>query len=313
MATVRLETGVRANLPNDNLRVELTSTGSKGVALSAVHADGTPASTRSGHGMLWIEAPRQPLLIRAISTSGQPFSATKVSVVIGTMRQQDDQALLRDVDLDGLSEADLVRVDLVGDYLRLTLVPRTNEEQLSELGRRARALARQRLGLTQIEAKWAVPIKVVVDGSASMLPAFRSGLVGQLVETLTGVAAVVSSTSLDVVVSGAESRCVGSVEAADIRSALESVLCGIPLSTGFRLAPDANEDSGLLLVITDGMTSDPLLGGANLIVLAEPRAWEARGGGDAWTVDPDRGLEEDVVLKRLVDPIVDAAVRRTEA
>ncbi|OYO18095.1 hypothetical protein CGZ93_16195 [Enemella dayhoffiae] len=259
MPTYVLEGGGSARLPAKPLTLRLQTPGSTPVRLLGFR-DGQPdhSAITPMPGMLVLPRVDGPIEVRAVPDSGRTFGSGTVASLSAAIELHGDpdpeRAVIPSVDLSGLAQRDLVRVERVGNELVLTAMGVVHDTPLPPLAARARDLAREILGLERIPDDQARALQVVVDGSASMRPLVGEGSVAAVVEVLVGLSRVTAGErelTAQVASDRARPVQVGSVE--ELPRAVHDLLTDGPMATGFRIPAADSGAEVARCVVSDGV------------------------------------------------------------
>jgi hypothetical protein len=102
-----------------------------------------------------------------------------------------DRAELTPLDVSGLHHVELATITPADDRLVVRARKTAVDVPLNELGARARSAARGVLGVDRLPESRQVRVEVDIDTTMSMLPLIENGTVRDVVDLLTGIAAVV--------------------------------------------------------------------------------------------------------------------------
>lgn len=239
MPTYVLEGGSSATLPAKPLTIRVQGQRQAEVRIEARH-DGVPDPTAiSRPGMLVLPRVAAPVEIRVVPTSERTFgSGTVVALSAATeLRGETDpeRALMNGVDLSGLAQRELLRVEPMGAELKLTALGVVEDAPLPPLAARARDVARELLGMERVPSTVARPLEVIVDASASMRALALEGAVGAALELVAGVSRVTAADDpLTVAVATDRPTPVTADSLVELPRAVHEAVLDTPLATGFR-------------------------------------------------------------------------------
>jgi hypothetical protein len=291
--TYVLEGGSSATLPAKPLTIRVQGKRQAEVRLEALQ-DGVPVPDAiSRPGMLLLPRVPAPVEIRVVPTRERTFGSGTVVALSAALEARADpdpeRALMSGVDLSGLSQRALLRVEPRGSELKLTALGVVADTPLPALAARARDMARELLGMERVPSGAASPLEVLVDASASIRALALDGAVGAALEVVAGVSRVTSGDEpLTVAVATERATAVTADSIVDLPRAVHEAVLATPLATGFRsrgVAPLAGRDSTsgpenttARCVVTDGVPADlpPSAPGSRLalVVICTPNARE---------------------------------------
>lgn len=253
-------------LPRQPLAVTVTALDLP-VAVRATTAGGAPAPgalyPRPGF-MVLPHVDGEVVVVARPHVEGTAFpqgTVLQATIGVDSSRSADpDRAELTPLDVSGLHHVELATVTLAGDRLAVAARKTAVDVPLTELGARARSAARGVLGVDRLPESRRVDVEVDIDTTMSMLPLIDDGSVHDVVDLLTGVAAVIGNREeLRVNLIG---RSVTTLPAAELRTVAAQVqhsLQSAGLGIGFRSAEvDRSGRSGptLVFTVTDAVPAD---------------------------------------------------------
>ncbi|MGW0021791.1 hypothetical protein ACWDUD_26040 [Rhodococcus sp. NPDC003382] len=268
----------RVDLPRQPLAVTVTALDVP-VVLRVLTADGADSVSalypKPGFAVL----PKIDAEIVVVATPGTVTGFPQGTVLQTTIAVDSGQTLdpdraeLTPLDVSGLHHVELATVTPYGDRLTVTARKTAVDVPLNDLGARARSAARGVLGVDRLPESRQVRVEVDVDTTMSMSPLIDDGSVREIVDLLTGVAAVVGRREeLHVNLIG---HTVTPVRVSDLRSAADEVqaaLDSVGLGIGFRsTAVDRSgwSEPTLVYTVTDGIPADDV-GGSSTDVRRRP-------------------------------------------
>lgn len=267
MPTYVLEGGSSATLPAKPLTLRVQGPGQADIRLEA-RQNGVSDSTAISPmpGMLVLPRVTAPVEVRVVPLRERTFpSGTVVSLSAAIEVHGDvdpERAVMQGVDLSGLAQRELLRVEPAGAEVRLTALGVVVDAPLPPLAAKARDLARELLGVERVTGEDATDLVIRVDASASMRPLVADGSVGAVLEVLAGVSRVTSAErSVTAEIGSTELRPVSAESVAELPRAVHDALTELPLLTGFRTSgPDARPRPApgrtTLCVVSDGVPAD---------------------------------------------------------
>ncbi|WP_432558928.1 hypothetical protein [Granulicoccus sp. GXG6511] len=263
MPTYVLEGGSSATLPAKPLTLRVQGPGQADIRLEArQNGAPDPSALSPMPGMLVLPRVTGPLEVRVIPMRERTFpSATVIalSAAIEMHRDQDpERAVMQGVDLSGLAERELLRIEPHGDRLRLIALGVVIDAPLPPLAAKARDAARELLGVERVPAADASALVIRVDGSASMRPLVLDGSVGAALEVLVGVSRVTAADLPVTAEAGSpDPREVAGESVGALPREVHEVLGSMPLTTGFRSAGRVRSgDRVTLCVVSDSVPAD---------------------------------------------------------
>lgn len=281
MPTYVLEGGSSASLPAKPLTLRVQGPGQTDIRLEA-RQNGVPdpAAITPMAGMLVLPRVTAPIDVRVVPAKGAHFPSGTVVALSAAIELHGDldpeRAVMQGVDLSGLAQRELLRVEPAGSEIKLTAMGVVADTPLPPLAANARDAARELLGVERVPAGDASALRIAVDASASMRPLVTDGSVGAALELIIGVSRVTSAEH-DVVAELGTDRpqpvTAGSV--AELPRAVHDALAGLPLRTGFRTAGSRSGLGGYgtrtsLCVVSDGVPADLPAEDTALVVIATP-------------------------------------------
>lgn len=282
MPTYVLEGGSSATLPARPLTLRVQGAAQGDIRLEA-RRDGEPDPTALSPmpGMLVLTRVTAPIEIRVIPVRERTFPSSTVVSLSATIEMHGDpdpeRAVMQGVDLSGLSERELLRVEPAGGAVRLTALGVVVDAPLPPLAARARDLARELLGVERVSGADASALVIRVDGSASLRPLVADGSVGAALEVVVGVSRVTSAERpVTAEIGSTRLRTVVAESVAALPRAVHDALTELPLQTGFRAGGGAGAgEPTTICVVSDGVPADlPRSQPVALAVIAAPSARE---------------------------------------
>jgi hypothetical protein len=244
-----------------------------------------------------------PVTLRLIPRGNSTFpSGARFEITMQFVGDEESPATdivhLTTRDASGLDMLDAVEFAPVGvaavPGVRMT-VPSDDAtpRHLSTQAQASFTVARRVLGVDRLPASEALQVTVLVDGSASMSSFCRSGLVGDLIEVLRGLSAVVAPPAGFTVYVADEAAIKVSAEDPEWGEAVTVALHDRGARVGFRSArPElvqVNGQRSVTYVVTDGIPADlfdlTAAGAKNHVVMVCSQA-----ALRAWAPDPDLSL-----------------------
>ncbi|MDO5682626.1 MAG: hypothetical protein Q4G46_07350 [Propionibacteriaceae bacterium] len=282
MPTYVLEGGSSATLPAKPLTLRVQGVGQADIRLEARQHGVPDAEAMSPMpGMLVLPRVTAPVEVRVIPARDRTFpSGTVVALSAGIEVHRDadpERAVMQGIDLSGLAERELLRIEPVSGQLRLTALGVIVDAPLPPLAAKARDLAREILGVERVPAAEASNLILRVDGSASMRKLVADGSVGAALEVLVGISRVTSADhEVTAEVGSPNPVPIRSDSIADLPRAVQDALTAAPLLTGFRSADHVRGvGRTTLCVISDSVPADlPTDRPVALAVIATPSARE---------------------------------------
>ena len=269
MPTYVLEGTAPVRLTRGAVSVHISATGAP-VVTDATSPAGPVAVIRPAPHLLVIPRLDGRTVIRiAHADGGVAFPAgSSVALTLGVDRpgvSDPDRVMLPAVDVSGLLSRDLVELDGDGASILVRALGTHDESPLPELASRARAAARQVLGVDRVPAAQEVMLVVAMDGSASVRRLAGTGAVDAVLDVLRGIARVIALDGevTRVALVGDTTSWVGAGAGRTPLEAAVAELRAAPAEIGFRsvqpglrrLAPDENV---VVYVITDEIPTDVL-------------------------------------------------------
>lgn len=323
MPTYVLEGGSSATLPAKPITLRVQGRGQGDIRLEA-RRDGAPDPTAMSPMPEMLVLPRvtAPVEIRVIPTRERTFPSSTVIALSAAVEVHGDpdpeRAVMQGVDLSGLAERELLRIEPLGGAVRLTALGVVVDAPLPPLAARARDLARELLGVERVPAGDASALTIRVDASASMRPLIADGSVGAALEVLVGVSRVTSADSeVSAEIASTGPRAVRAESVAALPHAVHHALGELPLLTGFRSAGhDRTDGAGrtTLCVVSDGVPADlPTDRPTALAVIASPSAREVLAArapaATGWIPVADWGAQSAYTILSDDEPTLRDAVR----
>jgi hypothetical protein len=185
---------------------------------------------------------------------------TRVAVRVQTQQPphlEADTVEVRAVDVSGESFRDFLAVERSGDQVTVTALSKTDDVELSDLGRAARAEAKACLGIDRTGEP--LRITVTVDTSASMRGPLADGSVAAVVDMVTGVAQVIGGESpLEIALLADDVTRLPETPLVELAAATERALSGHGFGAGFRsvLAAGRTDGPTRTYVVTDAVPAD---------------------------------------------------------
>lgn len=314
MATYVLDGKSAATLARRPLAARLAVSGApnaNGVRLVARTPDGVPsdAVVETAPTMLIIPHVTEEIVLGAVPQGRELFApGTTVHMSIGpdTNAEFDaDVAQLTPRDVSGLGFIKLASVAPgAADTITVTTWLTRPDSKLPPVAEAARVAARGVLNADQVHESRALPVRLLVDASASMAPLFAGGLVAAAADLVAGLAEVVSGTS-EVAVG-----LIGPAAAPPVPTATNGVgaaLSAAPVG-GYGLSggPAVVAAPGTLTVlVTDAPPADAPTADQVVLILsgARPAGAAFRGSVLALTDNPVQALiaHPDVVARVVAD------------
>lgn len=316
MPTYLLDGHSDARIANGPVKIEAHASNGVAFVLTA-KVDGAILETITpSHDILIVKrVDRRVVISLSPASPAQTFPpGTVMNFTVGVdgpARADPERAVLSGVDASGLGVQDLLSLEPVGDYLSVT--PHMSHSPVSPLvgvAKAAEVATRELLGSERVDTTSSVNVVAAVDGSASMLWAWRDGSVRAVLEILVGVSRVISPDRLvvgAVVTDGVEwialpdaGHLAASVEAAQATATLGTVFhAGAPALAG--RFPNQNTITYLLTdalpVDLDELIAADATDGEvrHLIVLSDPLALSVQGDSgvpltQVTPVDHEEGL-----------------------
>lgn len=336
MPTYVLEGGSSVHLPAKPLTLRVQGAGQGEIRLEAWR-DGAvdPTAIKPMLGMLVLPRVTGPTEVRVVPARERTFPSGTVVALSAAIELHGDvdpeRAVMHGVDLSGLAQRELLRVEPAGAELRLTALGVVVDTPLPPLATRARDLAREILGVERVPLGEATALQISVDASASMRPLIAEGSIGAAMEVILGVSRVTSSDQAVAVRIGAEqAKDISAESIAQLPRAVHDALLETPLLTGFRcgVAPGGSAAVGsdvagtaspgartTLCVVSDGVPADlPAADGVALVaVVAESSRQVLRAGAPtatAWVPVGEWGTRSAYDLLMANEPALRDTVRQ---
>lgn len=186
----------RVELPRQPLAVTVTALDVP-VVVRATTADGQdlPSALHPKPGFVVLPRIDRDVVVVATpgNESGFPQGTVLQAIVaVDTTNAVDpDRAELTPLDVSGLHHVELATISPADDRLVVRARKTAVDVPLNELGARARSAARGVLGVDRLPESRQVRVEVDIDTTMSMLPLIENGTVRDVVDLLTGIAAVV--------------------------------------------------------------------------------------------------------------------------
>lgn len=168
-----------------------------------------------------------------------------------------DTVIVQPVDVSGLSERDLVVLDVAGSRMVVAALGAVREPTLTELASAARAAARARLARDRTPRT--ADVVVAIDQSASMAIARDDGSLAAAVDVVLGLSHVIAwDAELSVRFVGDRVSTLPRAEPAELARAAVAELDRLGLGCGFRsAAPElAARQRTITYLLTDGVPAD---------------------------------------------------------
>ncbi|GED99469.1 VWA domain-containing protein [Gordonia crocea] len=294
MATYVLDGKSAATLARRPLAVRLAVSGTPttgGVRLVARTPDGQPSTAvvETAPTMLILPHVTDEIVIGAVPQGGDLFApGTTVHVSIGPDSNTEfdaDVAQLTPRDVSGLGFIKLASVAPGGaDTVTVTTWLTRPDSKLPPVAEAARVAARGVLNVDQVHESRALPVRLVVDASASMAPLFASGMVAAAADLVAGLAEVVSGSSQ--ITLGA----IGPSAPPPVPTATDgagaALAAGPSIGYGLSGGPAVPAAPGTLtVVLTDSVPADPITADQVVLVLSGARPTTAVRGSVLAPVD----------------------------
>lgn len=284
MPTYVLEGGSSVTLPAKPLTLRVQGHRQADIRLEAWR-DGAadPSAISPMPGMLVLPRVTASTEVRVVPAGTRTFGSGTVVALSAAIELHADadpeRAVLHGVDLSGLAERELLRVDPAGAEIRLTALGVVADTPLPPLAARARDLARELLGVERLPAAEATDLHISVDASASMRALVVDGSVAAAADVVIGVSRVTSTDrQVSAAVGSERSWIVESESVAGLPRAVHDALAQAPLLTGFRCRggwfPSADATRTTLCVVSDGVPANlpqsTAAAGVALVAIAPP-------------------------------------------
>lgn len=258
----------RVELPRQPLAVTVTALDVP-VVVRAITSDGgeVPAALHPKPGFLVL--PRVDTEVVVVATPGHERgfpqgTVLQATVAVDTASADPDRAELTPLDVSGLHHVELATIAPAGDRLAVHARKTAVDVPLNELGARARSAARGALGVDRLPESRQVRIEVDIDTTMSMLPHIEDGSVRDVVDLLTGIAAVIGRREeLHVNLIGHRGTPVPIGELRVAAQLVQSALEAAGLGIGFRSAivdRSRYTEPTVVFTITDDVPADHALG-----------------------------------------------------
>lgn len=298
MAILTRETPLR--LLAGELRIAVFATPARSLRL--VEAQGAGTAFDPGDGTLVVPAPEQLTVIAVAPAAGAAFpDGTVLTLTVG------QEVELRDVNVSGLGQTALLRFEREGGALLVSTpyigVRPGDRDNLSELGKRARTVTRELLGVPDLAEP--LSMTILVDDSASMRVPLRDGALAAVLDILDGMAEVLTpGRQPELGLLGSSLRWITPGEQTWLSQAVESELANATWGLGARLgmAEQAPGPRAVSYLVTDAVPADlaafrgtDSAAQQRLVVLAEEGVVAQQGEpGIPLTVIPPLDAEEGV-------------------
>jgi hypothetical protein len=236
------------------------------VTVRAITADGADAPSVLYPKPGFVVLPRVDAEVVVVATPGHDLgfpqgTVLQATVAVDSSHSLDpDRAELTPLDVSGLHHVELATITPVGQRLAVAARKTAVDVPLTDLGARARSAARGALGVDRLPERRQVRVEVDVDTTMSMLPLIEDGSIRDVVDLLTGVAAVIGRREeLHVNLIGRDVTAVHIGELRGAAAAAQKALDSAGLGIGFRSATvDRSRyiEPTLVLTVTDGVPAD---------------------------------------------------------
>ena len=291
------------------------------------HGHALEGLVRAGPSVVVIPSLPGPVRLRVAPEGGGAFAAgAAVGLTLVALRGgADDEIRQPEVDVAGLTQRDLVVLEPAARGIAVAAI--AGEVALEELAGRARAAAREILGVERVPAEHSLDVTIAIDGSASMGTEQAAAARGAVLDVLDGLATTIGRPNrpVRVVVAAEGLHWIDGASAGGIAAAVEARIATLPPVLGAALgSPDLRtrfpEENSMTYVVTDGMPGDiarvaednEVEGEArHLVLLAAPPS-TSQGAIDVpvtWvgtgTALRDRLLVDGEALRHLVRALLD--------
>lgn len=299
------------------------------VRLEALDAQGRPLEglVRSGPSVVVIPSVAGPVRLRVALESGGAFPAgAAVGLTLVAARAgADDEIRQSEVDVAGLAQRDLVVLEPAARGVAVGAI--AGEVALEALAGRARAAAREILGVERVPVEHSLDVTIAIDGSASMRTDQAAAGLGAVLDVLDGLTTTVGRPGRPVrlAIAGEDLHWVEVATAGGVAAAVAAQIASLPPVLGASLgSPDLHtrypEENSMTYLVTDGMPADiarvtadnSIEGEARHLVLLAPRPSGSSDGADVpttWvgtaTALRDRLLVDGEALRHLVRELMD--------
>lgn len=263
-----------------------------------VHGRAVEGLVRSGPGVVVIPSLTGSSRLRVSPDVGGVFAAGAAVglTLVAAQAGGNDEIRLAEVDVAGLTARDLVVLEPGARGVTVGAI--AGEIALEELAGRARAAAREILGVERVPVDHSLDVTIAIDGSASMRTAQAAASLSAVLDVLDGLAMTVGRPNRPVRVAlvADELRWIDVAPAAGIAAAVDAALVTLPQVLGAPLGSSGlrtryPDENSMTYVVTDGMpgelariTADNNIDGeARHLVLLAPQSPEPRPAGDVPT------------------------------
>ncbi|MFD6858145.1 hypothetical protein ACFWCF_12515 [Rhodococcus sp. NPDC060090] len=255
----------RVELPRQPLAVTVTALDVP-VTVRAITTDGVDAPSVLYPKPGFVVLPRVDSEVVVVATPGNDLgfpqgTVLQATVAVDSSHSLDpDRAELTPLDVSGLHHVELATIAPAGQRLAVAARKTAVDVPLTDLGARARSAARGALGVDRLPENRQVRVEVDVDTTMSMLPLIEDGSIRDVVDLLTGVAAVIGRREeLHVNLIGRGATTLPIVELRTAATQVQTSLDSAGLGIGFRSAAvDRSHytEPTLVFIVTDGVPAD---------------------------------------------------------
>jgi hypothetical protein len=244
-----------------------------------------PRTVRPTAGLMILPRVESPTVLRVSPAIGTEFpygTTIHVSVAVEDRSDPDpDLAVIGPLDVSGESQVDVASLESSGTGVLISAMRSGADVELGPVATQARIAARSVLGFDQLPERMQFPITVVIDPSASMLPAVQDWSLAAVCDIIAGIASVASPHEPPrVCFHGPAVRWVDYPSLAEFGATVHSQFSSSYLVAGFRSPTGAdlrNPADSLTFIVSDAVPAvDPDLGissdGRHLIVIAAPQS-----------------------------------------